>query len=173
MEDRNLEFDEQRRIRQHEAVKGALERDVTDEIAGRAALRGRSADAVRIDRAADQLHERAVNEAVETEAELGRARGAARVSQVVDYLFFVIYAVLALRGLLALMAANPSSGFVQFIRAVSDPVYQPFRGIVASPTAQGGYTLALPIFVALIAYAVLHMAINRALRMVAHRRTAV
>lgn len=173
MDDRNLEVDEQRRLRQHEAVKGELERDVTDRIVDRAEARSTGADDVRLEKAAERMHARAVDEAVDTDAQLGQARGAARASQVVDYLFFVIYAVLGLRALLALMAANSGSGFVQFIRAVSDPFYLPFKGIVSSPTAEGGYTLALPILVALIAYVVLHVAINRALRMVAHRKTTV
>lgn len=176
MDDRNLEpnleIEEQRRLRQHEAVRGELERDVTDQIAGRARS-GIAADDERLSHVADRLHERAVNEAVQTSNELDRARGAARGSQVIDYLFFVVYAVLALRGLLALMAANPSSGFTQFVRTISQPFYAPFAGIVPSPSAEGGYTVALPIIVALAAYAVLHMAINRALRMVAHRKTAV
>jgi YGGT family len=173
VEDRNLEADEERRLRQHETVKAELERDVTDRIVDRAGTRSTVDDDVRLNRAADQLQSRAVDEAVNTDAHIGRARGAARISQVVDYLFFVIYALLGLRALLALMAANSASGFVRFIRSVSDPFYVPFKGIVSSPTAEGGYTLALPILVALVAYVVLHVAINRALRMVAHRKTTV
>ncbi|MEJ7709623.1 MAG: YggT family protein [Pyrinomonadaceae bacterium] len=71
------------------------------------------------------------------------------------------------------MAARSSAGFVQFVRSVTDPLYAPFRGIVASPTAEGGYTLALPIIVAIIVYALLHAGINGLLRLLAHRKTEI
>jgi uncharacterized protein YggT (Ycf19 family) len=77
------------------------------------------------------------------------------------------------RLLLALLAARSSAGFVQFVRAVTDPLYAPFRGIVASPTAEGGYTLALPIVIAIIVYALLHAGINGLLRLIAHRKTEI
>ncbi len=63
-----------------------------------------------------------------TEHEVERARGLARVSQIVDYIFYVIYALLGLRFLLALMAARSTSGFVRFIVAVTDPLYDRFAG---------------------------------------------
>jgi hypothetical protein len=66
-----------------------------------------------------------------------------------------------------------SNGFVQFIDAVTNPFYSLFRGIVASPTAEGGSALALPIIIAIIAYALLHAAIRGLLRILVHRRTAV
>jgi uncharacterized protein YggT (Ycf19 family) len=102
-----------------------------------------------------------------------RGRGAARISQVVDYIFYVIYALLFMRFLLALMAARSTAGFVQFIVAVTNPFYAPFRGIVASPATDQGHTLLLPIVVAIIAYVMLHLAINGLLRMLAHRKTAI
>ena len=45
--------------------------------------------------------------------------------------------------------------------------------IVPSPAIDGGYTLVLPIIVAIVAYALLHTAINGALRMVANRKTEI
>jgi uncharacterized protein YggT (Ycf19 family) len=95
------------------------------------------------------------------------------VSQVIDYLFFIIYALFAIRLVLALMAARKSAGFTQFIFGVTDPFFAPFRGIVASPSVDGGYTLALPIVIALIAYAILHALINGMLRLLAQRKTQV
>jgi hypothetical protein len=78
-----------------------------------------------------------------------------------------------MRFLLALLAARSSAGFVQFIVAISNPFYAPFRGIVASPSTDSGHTLLLPIVVAIIAYALLHLAINGLLRMFAHRKTEI
>ena len=90
-----------------------------------------------------------------------------------DYIFWVIYALLGMRFLLALMAARSTAGFVQFIVAVSNPFYVPFRGIVASPSTDAGHTLLLPIVVAIIAYAIAHLLINGLLRIFAHRKTEI
>ena len=102
-----------------------------------------------------------------------RARGVARVSQVVDYIFFVIYALLGLRFLLALLAARSSAGFVRFIVTVTSPFYEPFRGIVSSPSTDNGHTLMMPLVVAIIVYILLHLGINGLLRLIAHRKTAI
>jgi uncharacterized protein YggT (Ycf19 family) len=114
-----------------------------------------------------------VEETVAVEREVGRARGAARASQVIDYVFYVIYALLATRLVLALIAARSGAGFVRFIRAVTDPLYGPFRGIVPSPSAEGGFTLALPIVIAIGAYMLLHAGIIGLLRVVAQRKTQI
>jgi uncharacterized protein YggT (Ycf19 family) len=103
---------------------------------------------------------------------MDRARSLARVSQVIDYIFYVGYALLAIRLLLALVAARSGAGFVQFITAVTNPLYAPFRGIVASPSADG-YTLAFPIVIALVVYALLHAGIKGLLRLIAVRKTAL
>ena len=130
-------------------------------------------EARKIDEVAGQFRAKAVNEVVETEREVQQSRGLARISQVVDYIFFVIYALLLMRLLLALLAARSSAGFVQFIVAVTDPFYAPFKGIVASPTTQGGHTLMVPLLIALLVYILLHLGINGLLRMMAHRKTRI
>lgn len=172
MEDNKLAADEARRAAQHEMVKGEIEAEVNSEIAARADHTTRP-EARQMENIAGEFRAKAVDEVVETEREVERARGLARVSQVVDYIFYVIYALLAVRLLLALMAARKSAGFTQFIYSVTDPFYAPFRGIVASPTNENGSTLALPIVLALIVYALLHLGINGLLRLIAHRRTAI
>jgi uncharacterized protein YggT (Ycf19 family) len=172
MEDNKLAADEARREVQHEAVKSQIESDVNAEIAARAD-RTTPSEAQQMEQVAGEFRGKAINEVVDTEHEVERARGLARVSQVVDYIFYVIYALLALRLLLALLAARSSAGFVQFIYTVTDPLYAPFRGIVASPRAEGGYTLALPIVIAIIVYALLHLGINGLLRLIAHRKTEI
>ena len=45
--------------------------------------------------------------------------------------------------------------------------------MVASQPIEGGYTLAVPILIAIVVYALLHLAINKLLRMMAYRRTAM
>jgi uncharacterized protein YggT (Ycf19 family) len=101
------------------------------------------------------------------------ARSTARGSQFLDYVFYVVYALLFTRLILAMIAANSGNAFVKFIATLTNPFYAPFKGIVASPTAEGGFTLVVPIMIAIVAYAVLHGGINAALRMVGSRKTEI
>jgi uncharacterized membrane protein len=173
MSDDKLAIEEARRAAQHESVKSQVESDVQSEISERAAVKSTPDESRRVDQVAGEFRSKAVNEVVETEREVERSRGLARISQVVDYIFWVIYALLGMRFLLALLAARSTAGFVQLIVAISNPFYAPFRGIVASPSTDTGHTLLLPIVVAIIAYALLHLAINGLLRMFAHRKTEI
>ena len=172
MVDDKLAQEEANRAATYETVKGTAQAEIAGEVALETAKRT-PADAAQVQNIAADMRAKAVDEVVETEHEVERGRQAARVSQVVDYVFFVIYGLLVLRLLLELFAARESAGFVQFIKSVTGPFYAPFRGIVASPSTPEGFTLALPIVIALIAYLLLHMAINGFLRMLAHRKTEV
>jgi hypothetical protein len=172
MNDDKLAAEEARRAGQHGSVKSQVEGEVQAEIAEHAA-RTAPPEQQRVGQVASEFRAKAVDEVVQTEREVERARGVARVSQVVDYIFYVLYALLGLRFLLALLAARSSAGFVRFIVAVTDPFYRPFRGIVASPTTEGGHTLMMPLVIAIIVYVLLHLAINGLLRILAHRKTAV
>src|SRR5260370_24320374 len=172
MDDDKRAIEEARRAGQHSSVKSQVEGEVQAEIAERAADKP-APEGERIDQVAGQFRAKAVDEVVETEREVGRGRAAARISQVVDYIFYVIYALLGLRFLLALLAAKSGAGFVQFIVAVTNPFYQPFRGIVASPSTDSGHTLMVPLIIAFIVYLLLHLGINGLLRIIAHRKTAI
>ena len=172
MNDEKLALEEARRAQQHGSVKSQVEGEVQAEIAESAAAVP-PAEGQKIDQVAGEFRAKAVNEVVETEREVGRARGVARVSQIIDYLFYVLYGLLGLRFLLALLAARSGAGFVRFIVGVTSPFYEPFRGIVASPRTDGGHTLMLPLVIAFIVYVLLHLGINGLLRIIAHRKTAV
>jgi len=172
MPDDQVAVDEARRAAQHTAMKSQVEREVSADIAAQAEHAPPS-ESRKLGVVAGAVRDRAINAVVGTDRAVRRARVLARVSQVVDYLFYVVYSLLAIRLVLALMAARSSVGFVKLIKAVTDPFYGLFRGIVASPTAEGGYTLALPIVVAIVVYAVLHMGIKGLLRLIAHRRTEI
>ncbi|MGI8733530.1 MAG: YggT family protein [Pyrinomonadaceae bacterium] len=172
MDDNKLAADEARRSVQHESVKAQVEGEVQSEIADQAQAPA-AGESEKIHQVAGEFRAKAVDEVVHTEREVERGRGAARVSQVIDYIFFVIYALLGMRFLLALMAARSTAGFVQFIVTVTNPFYEPFRGIVASPSTDQGHTLLMPIIIAIIAYLLLHLAINGLLRMLAHRKTQI
>jgi hypothetical protein len=173
MEDNKLAAEESRRAIQHETVKSQVEGEVQADIAAHASEAAPASDSAKIEQVAGQFRSQAVDEVIETEREVQRSRGLARMSQVVDYVFYVIYALLGMRFLLALLAARSNTGFVRFIVAVTNPFYAPFRGIVSSPSAEGGHTLLLPIVVAIIAYLLLHLGINGLLRIGAHRKTAI
>jgi uncharacterized protein YggT (Ycf19 family) len=120
--------------------------------------------------AATEVREAEKLEAVKTHV---HARSTARGSQYLDYAFFVLYALLGTRLVLGLIAANSSNAFVKFIAMITDPFYAPFKGIVASPVADGGITIAVPIMIAIVVYAMLHAGINAALRMVGTRKTSI
>ena len=171
--DDKLAVEEARRAAQHESVKAQVEGEVQAEITDRAAVRATPTESQRINDVAGDFRSRAVDEVIDTEHEVQRSRGLARVSQIVDYIFYLIYALLAMRFLLALLAARSGAGFVRFIVAVSNPFYEPFRGIVASPQTDGGHTLMLPIVIAMVAYVLAHLLISALLRMLAHRKTEI
>ncbi len=172
MNDEKVAIDEARRVAQHEATSGSVERDVNQEIADRAE-RGGTEDSAKLNRIAGDMRDDAMDEVAGSSRDIGRARVTARISQVVDYAFGLLYGLLAIRLVLLMLAANSSNGFVQFIDTVTNPFYALFRGITGSPTVEGGYTLAVPIIIAIVVYALLHAAINGLLRMGVHRKTSV
>src|SRR5206468_13058490 len=114
MDDDKLAIDEARRAGQHGAVKSQVEGEVQAEIADRAA-QAQPAEGQKIEQVAGEFRAKGVKEVVQTEREVGRAGGVARISQVVDYIFFVLYAFLGMRFLLALLVAMCGAEIVQFI----------------------------------------------------------
>lgn len=171
MVDDKLRRDEIERAENFEQVKSDVQSDVRNEIAVDAAAKANQQQ--RIESVADDMRRTAVSEVQQTQHEIERGRVAARISQVVDYLFFILYSVLTIRLLLELFAARESAGFFQFIKDITNPFYAPFRGLVPSPSTPEGFTLALPIIVAIVVYMLLHLAINGLLRIFAHRKVEI
>jgi uncharacterized protein YggT (Ycf19 family) len=171
MEDNTVAVGETRRAALHDSMKSQVDKDVNADIAERAEHATRT-EGQRMDQVAEKFRGKAIDEVVGTDREAGRARSLTRIAQVVDYAFYAVYTLLAIRLALALIGANAGTGFVQFIRGITDPFYAMFRGIVASPTA-AGFTLALPIVIAILAYLVLHMGVKALLRLIAHRKTEI
>ncbi len=170
MDNKLLQEETQREVT-YETLKSGVKADVNAEVADRAAVQNEQSG--QITTLAEDFRGKAINEIVETDREVERARGLARVSQFVDYGFYVIYSLLGLRLLLALFAARQGNDFVQFLKAISDPFYAPFKGIVPSLSTNEGFTLALPIVVAIVVYALLHLGVNGLLRIFAHRKTEI
>lgn len=167
MTDNKLILDEAQRAANYEAVKSRVDSDVRADLTAHADAPTAPAHV------AGEMRERAIDEVVETQREVDRGRAAARVSQIVDYVFFLVYGLLGIRLLLELFNAREGVAFFKFIRALTDPVYWPFRGIVPSLSVPQGFSLELSIVVALAAYALLHMAINGLLRISAHRKVEI
>ncbi|HEY5219971.1 MAG TPA: YggT family protein [Gemmatimonadaceae bacterium] len=172
MDDDNATIDEARRNAQHEAIKSHVQRDVNADIQQRSE-QPNVAESDRAGQVATDLRRGAIDDVAGKDRELSRGRDLARGSQVVDYVFSVIYGLLAIRLALSLLAARSSNGFVEFIAAVTAPFYAMFRDIVPSPSVSGGYTLVVPIIIAIVVYALLHAAIKAFLRMLAHRKTTI
>ena len=171
LEDEKLAIDESQRIAEHEAVKQEARRGVHAEIAREA---DRLDDREREDAAlvGEGFKRKAIAEVVETETEVERARTVARVSQIVDYIFYLIYGLITLEIVLDLLGARETNSFDRFVEAVNRPLLAPFRGLLFDPS-NGRFQLRLSYVIALIVYILLHLAINGLLRLVAHRKVTV
>jgi uncharacterized protein YggT (Ycf19 family) len=171
LEDDKLAIDETQRIAEHEAVKQDARRGVHAEIAREAdrldEREKRTAAAV-----GEGFKRKAIAEVVDTEAEVERARTVARISQVIDYIFYVIYGLISLEIILDLLGARETNTFNRFVESLNRPLLGPFRGLLADP-ANGRFQLRLSYVIALVVYILLHLAINGLLRLVAHRKVAV
>jgi uncharacterized protein YggT (Ycf19 family) len=94
------------------------------------------------------------------------------VSQVVDYIFYFIYALIGLETLLELLGARETNAFKNFIDALTAPLLLPFNRLMPD-LASGRFQLKVSYLVALLVYVMLHLAVNGLLRMMAHRKTSI
>jgi len=170
-DDEKLAADEARRIAQHESVKGEVREKVHAEIARKTDERS-PADQANAEALAESLKRKAVREVATTEAELDRGQAAARASQIVDFLFYVVYGIIGLEIVLDAIGARQSAGFKQFIDTMATPFLAPFKGLLPNPGV-GSFRLMLSYIVALAVYVLLHMAVNGLLRLFVHRKTVV
>jgi uncharacterized protein YggT (Ycf19 family) len=171
MSDDKVYSDEVQREAQHRQVKSRIGREVNAEITA-LADRPTVSDQEHESAVAAELRGKAIRDVSSTERELGRARQLARVRQVIDYGFGVIYTLLAIRLLLALLGARPGADFARWIRALTDPFYAPFKGILPNLTAEGS-TVVLSLAFGLAMYGVLHLGIRGLLRLIAVRRAEI
>lgn len=167
----NVLLDEERRLASHQEVKASIDGGVNARIKHESARVGPK-ESAEVAGVAQELKQKSVHEAVDTERELGRGRTAARISQVIDYCFYLIYGLIALEFTLGLMGARSGNGFVQFIGAVTGPLLSPFERIVGTPSA-GAFQVRISYLFALVVYILIHLAINGAFRLVAHRKVTV
>jgi uncharacterized protein YggT (Ycf19 family) len=169
--DNNLAVEEENRLARHEAVKNEINQEVQTEVA-REANNLNAQDQNRVASVGQQLRSKGIDEVANTEGELERAKGVARVSQIIDYIFYLVYGIITLEIVLELLGARDGNGFKRFVDGISAPFLSPFKSLLVDPAA-GRFQLRLSFFVALIVYILIHLAINGMLRMFVHRKTTV
>ena len=165
-----LERDDARRRVQHANVKSQLDGDAQLAIASEARAEG--VDPVEAAAVGAELEHRAVREVAETEHAVARARGSARGAQIVDYIFFVIYALIAIEIILEAAGARESNGFKSIMDTLTVPFLAPFRGLFADP-AIGEYRFMFSYLAALVVWILVHLAIRGLLRVIGHRKTTL
>jgi len=94
-----------------------------------------------------------------------------RVCQFVNYAFYVAYGLIGLMIGLELLGARDSSGFMQFMRAITTPLLAPFRSVMPNPSV-GSSKLMLSFIVALVVYALVHLAVRGVFRIMIRRDSA-
>jgi uncharacterized protein YggT (Ycf19 family) len=77
---------------------------------------------------------------------------AARLAQLVYWVFGLIEGLIAIRLVLKALGANPAAGFSSFIYGITAPLIAPFTGLFSNPSYQNS-VLELSSIVALIVYA--------------------
>jgi len=169
----HLVEDEAQRVADLGQVKQKLRHEVQESIERKVVSRSGSPSDTgsrEVEAVARSLKHKALSEVGQTERELERARGIARLNQFVDYLFYVAYGLIGLKIGLELLGARDSSGFMRFLAVVTAPLLAPFRGLMPDP-AVGSFQLMLSFIVALVVYALLHMAVKGLLRVLVFRET--
>ena len=170
-DEEKLAADEARKLRQHEEVKGEVREKVHAEIS-RQADDITPRDSGQAETLASSLKQKAVREVADTEADLSRTRAIARVSQVVDYIFYLIYGIISLEIVLEALGARENAGFKQFIDTLASPLLAPFQGLMPDP-GSGNYQFMVSYIVALIVYFLVHLAVKGLLRLFIQRQTSV
>lgn len=90
----------------------------------------------------------------------GRAAGSTVAQRVVYYIGGFVVALLALRLLLLLLAANQGNAFVDFVYSLSGLFVAPFQGIFGTPT-YGNSVFDISTIVAIIVYSLLTVGVAK------------
>ncbi|MBS1812336.1 MAG: YggT family protein [Acidobacteria bacterium] len=167
----DLLMNETHRLAHHEAVKDEVRSEVQEEINthASAAIPGEQSKAADL---GHQLRHKAFNEVAATEAEIDRARTAARISQIIDFVFYIAYSLIGLQILLDVMGARRGNGFRNLIDTLSAPLLGPFESLIQS-IGIGRFQLKLSYVFAFIFYILLHIGVNALLRLFVERKTTI
>jgi uncharacterized protein YggT (Ycf19 family) len=113
----------------------------------------------------DHVHEQRVVEDVNLE----NRQAVAKVVQLVWLAFGMLEALIGLRIMLKLIAANPNSAFTSFIYALTEIFLWPFQNIVANPSIQNS-VIELSSLIAILVYALIGWAVARLIWLLFYRR---
>lgn len=91
---------------------------------------------------------------------------------VVYYVLNIVEALLLIRLILKLLAANPAAGFTNAIYAVTNPLVAPFTGIFPTSVTSGS-VLEWSTIIGMIVYALIAYAIVQLLRIATRRTHAI
>jgi uncharacterized protein YggT (Ycf19 family) len=91
-----------------------------------------------------------------------------KATQLIWLLLGVLEALLALRILLKLMAANPGNAFAAFLYSITDIFLLPFVGLTVTPAA-GGMVLELSTFIAMLVYGLVGWGVERLVWVIFYR----
>ena len=91
-----------------------------------------------------------------------------KTTQLIWLFLGVLEALLALRILLKLMAANPGNAFAAFLYSVTDIFLLPFVGLTGTP-AVGEMVLELTSIIAMLVYALVGWAVERLVWVIFYR----
>lgn len=89
----------------------------------------------------------------------------ARISGLIWLLFGILEALIVVRVVLKLIAANPASGFARLLYGLTDVFLLPFSGLINSP-AIGNGVFEISSIIALLVYAFLAWVIVRLFRLI-------
>lgn len=95
--------------------------------------------------------------------------GSVIARRVIYYIAGFIIALLALRLVLLLLAANPAAPFVEFVYALSGIFAWPFYGIFNYQPSYGPTTFEISTVVAIIVYALIAMGLAKLLTLTSNR----
>jgi len=90
---------------------------------------------------------------------------AQKLGQLVWILSGVLEAVLGLRFLLKLIAANPSAPFVQIVYGFTDLFMWPFTALTVTPSTEQGMILEIPTLFAMLVYGLVAWAVVKLLHL--------
>src|SRR5258708_6847890 len=117
-EDEKLVMDRARQLADQESVKAEVRGRVNSQIS-REAGNFDPSDLQEASAVGRDLKRRAIVEAVQTENEIDRARAMARISQVIDYVFYVVYGIIGLEIMLDLLGAREANSFKRLLDALA------------------------------------------------------
>ena len=113
----------------------------------------------------DHVHEKRVVEDVNLE----NRQMVAKTVQLVWLGFGILEALIGIRIMLKLIAANPNSWFASFVYQLTDIFLWPFQSIVTNPSFQNS-VIELTSLIAILVYALIGWAIARLIWLLFYRR---